>query len=301
MSAGDNLQGKLFSGSVGRKHQESKHPGQLNFHEWSAQPSTVFHGSFRADWQNASAHVGTHAAASDRLLQVASNLHADSKDMPAGGRLFARRMTEPAAYVTQSDSNLNVAQWAHESGNGVLRGMSPSEEPDAKAVLGHLQQGNVVGYRNAFEDQGSTSYLAPPNKLRAWHQDVKEAQSKGLPVHPQDAHLSAHQFDPEIAVRPSSFDYKSDSYMRQGTPHEHATQGTLFPASVKAVRGETLFPIHHADRDKDAWGTPVPGMGARERAQAHADQHGGTVSFGVRQGRTDLTLPDDSYRLRKRR
>jgi hypothetical protein len=220
---------------------QAKHPGQLSYPEWLKQSDTVYHSSFRPDWEEGSmAHVGSQVAASDRLVQSAKNISPRETDDPRGGRTWARRLSTPIAHVSSSDAELNAAEWEIESQN---RG-NPPRKPDPSKVdfktdthilemAEHLQAGRPVGYRNAFEDVGSTSVLAPKGSMRAWHQDVNEALSMGLDVHPQDATLAKQQFDPAIAITTKSMGHNVEDYAnRYNKNNSRFQQQTMLPAST---------------------------------------------------------------------
>lgn len=263
---------------------QAEHPGQLSFNQWVQSRGTVFHASHRADWQQGEyAHVGTQAAASDRLLQVSANTSpTDTKaaqDMPGGGRIWARRMAQTPAMTTTSDSNLNIAQSAltyHP--HDVTMGSSPKDAPEVAQVAEHLRAGRPVAYPNAFEDTGTTSALVPrpQTNLRAWHQDVAEAHSQGLSVHPHDVRLSQQQFDPAMEITPRSMEATTTERVTQ--PKGRASQQlSLMPWSV----GAKSFPIdvNNPSDERDAWGSPSPGRGSFQRAHAYAEETGQKTSL----------------------
>src|SRR5262252_5384428 len=87
------------------------HPGQLSFPDWLKRSDIVYHASFRPDWEQAPyAHVGTQQAASDRLLQMASNQPEPREGSETArveqkyGRIYARRMATPARVSSRQDS-----------------------------------------------------------------------------------------------------------------------------------------------------------------------------------------------------
>ena len=262
---------------------EVTHPGQLSFPDWLRHSDTVFHSSFRADWeQGPMAHVGTQASASDRLVQSAVNISPREGEDPRGGRIWARRLAAPVAYTTPSDSNLNTAESA------LLYDKQPgqyaSEKDAADIIQAHaaLSEGKPVAYKNAVEDIGTNSVLAPRGTMRAWHQDVQDARAQGLDVHPHDVALADQQFDPAIAITPRSMRHNVERYTTRHQESHTVAQQTMFPASTyqedenkKPVPGtETLFPQLPTIVDRDNWGKRHPGRDARERAQAHAESTG---------------------------
>jgi hypothetical protein len=276
----------------------AKHPGQMSFPEWLTHPDTVYHSSFRPDWEEGPmAHVGTAVSASDRLVQSAVNISPREADDPRGGRTWARRMNQPLAHISSSDSELNAAEWELESqqrGNPP-RTLNPNDvsfktDERIMGMAKHLSEGRPVGYRNAFEDIGSISALAPKGTLNAWHQDVAEAQAQGLPVHPHDAALAEQQFDPAIAITPNSMARNVKSYNKRYHPYAEIEQQTLFPASThqedaegnKVPGSERLFGVHPEDEDVGDWGKDSPGKAAIARAKEHAEATGGVQAFGVR-------------------
>lgn len=282
---------------------EAQHPGQLPIREWSR--NAVFHASHRGDWGNArSVHVGTQEAASDRLVQVSQNGQKEPHDDPAGGRIWARRLTSPPVQHL-SDSQVNWAQqtvadrkkWQHSS---------PEDQIPVRIGAQNMRQGRTVSYSNSAEDVGSVSHVASPSSLRCWSDDVKEAQALGHDVHPWDAHLAEQGFDPEQAITPRSFSNTADTYMRdrerqtamgRGSrdPGYRTEQRTFFPNSV----GDTLFEERADDTDWDGWNTS-PGRDASKRASAFAEQTGQQLGFGVRQTQGDRQLPPTMSRLPKR-
>jgi hypothetical protein len=265
----------------------------MPFQDWVQRDDTVFHGSHRADWHQHNAHVGTQAAASDRLLQVAANTvpnDPDSsrgkrhpRDMAEGGRIWARRLAEPLAMTSHSDSALNVAQRSAEVDPDKLYSeerhpsASSDDESDLIKSLGkHIRAGHPVGYKNAFEDTGSISALAPPGTMRTWSQDVAEAHAQGLDVHPHDLTMSK-QFDPHIEIKPKSMGMAAERFMLRD--QQAPRQQTMFPYSV----GDKLFETRATDVDKDNWSTHVPGLEAAKRAQAFATETDQKIGLGVHQ------------------
>jgi hypothetical protein len=287
----------------GQAAPAAEHPGQLPFNQWAKSRSTVFHASHRADWQQGEyAHVGTQTAASDRLLQVSANTSPTDKssqsDMPSGGRIWARRMTQTPAMQTTSDSNLNIAQAGltyHP--HDVAMATSIKDAPEVTQIAQHLRAGRPVAYPNAFEDTGSKSALVPrpSQNLRAWHQDVAEAHSQGYAVHPHDVALSQQQFDPAMEITPKSMVQTNTERVTQPkgrTPE----QLSLMPWSV----GDKIFPINPNDPsdDRDNWGSPAPGRGSWNRAQAHAEATGGNTSLTAKsQLHQDAVFPSGRSHL----
>jgi hypothetical protein len=265
-----------------------RHPGQLSLVDWLKGPGTVFHGSFRPDWEGAPmTHVGTQAAASDRLLQVAVNKAPSSPDVK--GRIWSRRLTEPAA-ITTKDSTANKAEIAIKYGDPLA---GYDDFADAKQAKAHLEAGRPVGYKNYAEDIDSTSYIAPRGTLRAWHQDVADARNLGLPVHAHDVHLAEHQFDPAISITPKSMRHNIPRYLEARTGSSQ--QLTMFPWKVEHDGQETLVPVSAEDRDVDDWASPSPGRGSMTRAQALAEETGGKIAGGVYPGYRERELPGGSH------
>jgi hypothetical protein len=207
-------------------------------------------------------------------------------------------MTQTPAMQTTSDSNLNIAQAGltyHP--HDVAMATSIKDAPEVTQIAQHLRAGRPVAYPNAFEDTGSKSALVPrpSQNLRAWHQDVAEAHSQGYAVHPHDVALSQQQFDPAMEITPKSMVQTNTERVTQPkgrTPE----QLSLMPWSV----GDKIFPINPNDPsdDRDNWGSPAPGRGSWNRAQAHAEATGGNTSLTAKsQLHQDAVFPSGRSHL----
>jgi hypothetical protein len=276
------------------KGPDTRHPGQLPYVEWLKRPDTAHHASFREDWEQSPQHVhlGTQAAASDRLLQQAKNITPGENERPQGGRIWARRMTEaPVAHVR--DSSVGQAESAIRWPSLGEPGQHASEDqrPEIQATHAHMTAGRTVSYKNYAEDTDSTSFVAPTKSLRSWHQDVAEAQSLGLDVHPHDVSLAKQQFDPAISITPKSMRSNVEGYVNRY--EGRADQLSMFPASVKhPAGGEQLVASKPSDRDTDNWGSRHPGSDALRRARAIATTTGQDWGFGVRAQAKEPDLPN---------
>ena len=225
------MQDRLFD--LPDEPADTRHPGQLPYVEWLKRPDIAHHASFRQDWAQAPGHVhvGTQAAASDRLLQQAKNIPPGENERPEGGRIWARRMTEaPAAHVR--DSSVGSAESAIKWGGEPGQYSDPKQQPEIQATHAAMTAGRTVSYKNYAEDIDSTSFVAPPKSLRAWHQDVSEARSLGLDVHSHDIALADAQFDPASRITPKSMRHNVEGYVNRY--EGRAQQLSMFPASVKA-------------------------------------------------------------------
>ena len=289
---------------------EVKHPGQLSLHDWLKRPDTVFHGSFNRDWEKEAprTHVGTQAAASDRLVQVAKNASVPrSGEQDAGrGRVVARRLVNAPTMVAKSDSNANSAdfdlKWSASNPHHRVQYQAKEDRPIVHQAINRLERGETIGYVNSTEDQGSISHIVPRGGLRAYHEDVAEARSMGLSTYNHVADVTSPQFDPPITITPKSMMHASNSYMDR---YGHAEQQTLFPYSVihehtsrndagieDVHRTETLYETRPDDPDYDGWSRSA-GHSAGLRAKAAAESSGGKLGFGVRQHHVDPPFPGD--------
>lgn len=329
-------QGTLFDMPEAQP-REVQHPGQLSYPEWLKRSDITFHGSMRGDWEGGlRAHTGTQSSAADRLIQIAANKRPEEKgpgDMPEGGRLFARRVTEPIAMHlsgSDADSEANAAEWLVKRDPDKLY-QGPSEDElkrwspsrTGKVSIGHqqalwselrsmsrkkkfgrlLREGRPVSYQNATEDRGSTSLIAPRGTLRAWHEDVNEALDLGLEVHPHDVPLAKQQFDPALQVTPSgSMPWAAERWASNDRMLDEG-QKSLLPWMVTktSIQPEKYFEERPEDtnlsgRYHDQRG---PGHDAHRRAQRFARMWGGQVMPTTPHAMTEF--PEGVARLKGRR
>lgn len=197
-----------FPGMGPGTYADDRDPGDMRPDEWSRRPDVYFHGTqVGGDWPGepygsddikGTVHLGTYAAAVDRLVDV----HGDNDD--AEGWIHARRVpdedldeeTFSDPHGREAESASDWVDWAHEYGHHVERVVPSSEtddaDPDFPITEDYLDDstaarrtreaaiaavGKGVRYKNEFEHKGSHSVEVPPSVPRTWAQDVADASN----------------------------------------------------------------------------------------------------------------------------